>query len=332
MIKFGLFLAKTLKSKKLLNKNIYFELNYPSKRIMIIDDNFDYNLANNLFSFAKLNYLLFNLNSDDDLNEFILNNFDNHGISHLDFLFFKIKTQDIKKYGSILKPNYILINETNDIINELEVKEVFDRATIIELDKYNFNGIKFSLNALNSDYYISRIDYIKERIIVSKEDYININSTNENYLKEILMLFAFIKTIKLDINIFNKLNHKNFTCENKKIYMDIEENNYNDLIKFITRYSDYKIIVIGWKYNYEDISWLYNIEFERLINKNVQKIFCIGNNAYDIATRLKYGDLSEKNIIVSSNIDAVLKEIRSYNLNLYILADKYYLNIIKGGK
>jgi len=334
MIKFSLFLSKLLNNRKILkklNSNIYKEIKYPGNRVMIVDDNLDFSLMNNLLDLANINYLSFKLNNNEELDNFILKNTDNYGIINKNYLFFQVKPKNIKKYGSILKPNFILINENNDIIDELEVKEIFDNATIIEYDKYNFNGIKFSINN-KSNYFISNIDYIKEKITINESFDININSTKEEYLKEIMMFFAFFILNKIDINIFNKLNKKNFTYDNKKIYIDIGLNNYNDAIKFISRYTDYKVLVIGWKSNCDDISWLYNIEFERLVNKNIQKIYCIGNNAYDIATRIKYSDFNEKNIVVSSNIDVVLKEIKSYNLNLYILADSYYLNIIKGEK
>ena len=144
--------------------------------------------------------------------------------------------------------------------------------------------------------------------------------------------FANIYNIERVANSFNELNFKKFSYKNKTIFIDIDEMNYNEAIKFIARYNDYKVLVIGWRNSQEDISWLYNIEIERLINKNIQKIYCIGANAYDIATRIKYADFNEKNIIVSPNIDLVLNEIKNYNLNLYVLADKYYINTIKENK
>ena len=329
----SLALAKLFKSKKLLkvlNPNIYLDVKYPKYRIMIIDDNLDFNLLNNLLDLLNINYLSFKID-DEALDEIILNKFDNKGFSIKDFFFFQVTSRNIKKYGSILKPNYVLINETSNLIDKLETKDIFENATLIQYDKYDFEGITYSLNK-GFDYYISNIDYIKEKITINKEYDININNTKEEYLREILMLFSLFKTLNFNINVFNELNLKDFTYEDKKIYIDIENNNYNSAIKFISRYTDYKVLVIGWKINYDDISWLYNIEFERLINKNIQKIYCIGNNAYDIATRLKYADINEKLIVASSNIDVVLKEINNYNLNLYILVDKYYLNIIKGGK
>ena len=328
----SLYFSKIIKNKKILkklDKNIYFKIKYANHRIMIVDDNLDFNLLNSLFNIMNLNFLSFNLNNDDSLDELIIKYSDKRGNINKDFLFFKVDAKNIKKYGSIIKPDYILVNETSDVIDELEVSEIFSNATIILNNEYDFEGVKYSLTDKNSDYYISDIDYIKEKITINKTYDINIKNTSNNHLKEIIMLFSFIKTLNFDINAFNKLCIKNFSYENKKIFIDISRNNYNDAIKFISRYSDYKVIVIGWKLNYNDISWLYNVEFERLVNRNVQKFYCIGTNAFDIATRLKYSDINEKNIIVSSNIDVVLKEIKNYNLNLYVLADHEYINTIK---
>ena len=335
MIKFSLVFSKLLKKPQLirkLNDNIYNEIKYPTNKVMIIDDNLDFNLLNNLLNYYNFTYLTIKINDDKDLNNFIVKNTDKYGYINKDFLFFKVKTKDIKKYGSIINPNYILINETSDIINPLEVKDIFDNATIISLDIHDFKAIKYSINNKSVDYYISNVDYIKEKITINKKYDINIVETSEEYLKEILMFFSFLSTINYNIQSFNEISKKFFSYDNKKIYIDVSETNYNDIIKFIVRYSDYKVIIIGWKNNCEDISWLYNIEFERLINKNIQKIYCIGPNAFDIATRLKYADINEKILVASSNIDVVLKEIKKYNLNLYVLTDEYYQNIIKGDK
>ena len=334
MINFSLAISKILKNEKILknlDKNIYYKIKYPINKIMIIDDNLDFGLLNDLCSKNNIDFVATNLKCDKDLNNLIIKYTDYNGIINKNFLFFKINAKNIKKYGSIIKPNYILINESSDVINELEVKEIFDEATIISDKIFEFEGIKYSLNDKSADYFISEIDCIKEKIKINNKFDINIKDTNDKYLKEILMLFVMIKEFNLDIKIFNEINQKNFSYENKKIYMSTNENNYNEAIRFISRYNDYKVIIIGWKSNYEDISWLYNIEFERLINKNIQKIYCIGTNAFDIATRLRYADLNEKIIVASSNIDVILKEINNYNLNLYILTDEHYINIIKGG-
>ena len=331
----SLIISKIMNNSKMitkLDKNIYYKIKYPINRIMIVDEKLDFSLLNGLFNLTNLSFNALDLNSSDDLNNFIMRYSNNKGAIEKDILLFKVDGKNIKKYGNLIKPNYILIGETNEIIMNLENKEVFDSAKVIAKSKYELDGIDYSLNDKNASFYISNIDYIKEKIEINQKYNININNTDNNYLEEILMFFSLINSLNIDVQVFNKLNSKSFSYENKKIFINISNNNYNDSIKFISRYTDYKVIVIGWKNLYEDISWLYNVEFERLINKNIQKIYCVGTNAFDLATRFKYAGLNEKIIVAASNIEVFLNEIRNYNLNVYVLTDDYYINVIKGAK
>jgi hypothetical protein len=76
---------------------------------------------------------------------------------------------------------------------------------------------------------------------------------------------------------------------------------------------DKKTIVLGHgeisrRYKHFDLSWLYDINFELLKESNVDKVVCTGPDAYDIATRIKYAGIDEKDIIVLDNLDNI-KEV-----------------------
>lgn len=60
---------------------------------------------------------------------------------------------------------------------------------------------------------------------------------------------------------------------------------------FLNTYDCKKTIVVGWKeisrrYKFNDISWLYDVDFEILKNHEIDKVICIGVQNYDIATRI----------------------------------------------
>lgn len=340
MIKLNLAFAKCFKknkiTEKLLNLNTLKEIEYPNIKVMIIEDNLDFSLINDISKTLGLKISAFKLDNEETLKNYVVKNANINGTINQDIIFYQVKSKDIKLFSNIIKPNFILINKTDDIINLDENKDVFENAHIIfNKSNYQFKGISYSLNDSEANYYINNIDYIKEYISINNQYIINFKKQDSSYLEQYLMLFALFTNIyntERIINSFNELNFKKFSYKNKNIFIDIDEMNYNEAIKFIARYNDYKVLVIGWRNSHEDISWLYNVEMERLINKNIQKIYCIGTNAYDIATRIKYADFNEKNIIVSPNIDLVLNEIKNYNLNLYILTDKYYINTIKENK
>ena len=83
---------------------------------------------------------------------------------------------------------------------------------------------------------------------------------------------------------------------------------FNQSIAYTTRFKDEKTIVIGWKeisrrYQYEDLSWLYDIDFELLNHPTLEKVVCVGINRYDIATRMKYAGIDEKKIVVFENLE-----------------------------
>lgn len=78
---------------------------------------------------------------------------------------------------------------------------------------------------------------------------------------------------------------------------------YEQTIDYILEQKGNLSIIIGFdnvsrRYSLNDISWLYDINFEKLNNPFVDKIFCIGRFRYDIAYRLELAGLKDKIIII----------------------------------
>ena len=318
----NLFISKMFKTK--LNSKTLKRLKFPLNKVMIIDPNFNFKLLNDLANILGIKVKCLSISDDDDFLNFVLKNTNIKGEIEGDFLFYQ--TKDIKKYSSIIKPNYIIINELGSYleIKDFNVKVIANKETNVKSD------ITYSLNDKNATFYISNIDYIKENITINKKITLNFNLEKE--LNSILMLFSLFSYFKDEnqlITAFNTLNSKKFVYFNKTFFFDINNINFKETIKFIGRYTDYKILVIGWNIANNDISWLYNIEFEKIKNKNIQKIYCIGANAYDLACRFKYADF--KNIVASPNIDVVLKDIKCTNSNIYVISDPIFKEIL-GGK
>ena len=95
---------------------------------------------------------------------------------------------------------------------------------------------------------------------------------------------------------------------------------------------DKKTIVLGLRqisrrYNHFDLSWLYDIYFELLNDKSVDKIICAGPYAYDFATRLKYANIDEDKIIILENLDNIKETIETKtNGNVYAVLNFDYVN------
>ena len=77
---------------------------------------------------------------------------------------------------------------------------------------------------------------------------------------------------------------------------------YNQSLEYIKTKKEKKTVAIGFtrisgRYDLKDISWLYDINFELLNDKSIERIILIGPFAYDIATRLKQAGIDTKKFL-----------------------------------
>ena len=94
------------------------------------------------------------------------------------------------------------------------------------------------------------------------------------------------------------------------------ENNlsYKQSLDFIVNENGKKTVILGFdnssrRYTENDISWIWDIDFEELKNKQIDKIILIGRFKYDMLTRLEYAKIERKKIILVENIQESLIEI-----------------------
>ena len=90
---------------------------------------------------------------------------------------------------------------------------------------------------------------------------------------------------------------------------------FNQSLLFIDREKSLKTIVIGWKeisrrYEFNDISWLYDIDFEILTKHNIDKVVCIGLNEFDIATRMNYAGIDSSKIVPFDTLEKATTYIK----------------------
>lgn len=95
---------------------------------------------------------------------------------------------------------------------------------------------------------------------------------------------------------------------------------YNQAMNYIQNKEEMKTIIFGFeyiskRYPYQDISWLYDIDFEFLTN--VDKFICIGPFAADIASRISITGIGEENILMEREIGQVAKLLPKTKGNIY---------------
>ena len=88
------------------------------------------------------------------------------------------------------------------------------------------------------------------------------------------------------------------------------ENNlsYKQSLDFIINEPGKKTVILGFdnssrRYTENDISWIWDIDFEELEHKSIDKIVLIGRFKYDLLTRFEYTNIDRKKIILIDNLE-----------------------------
>ena len=127
----------------------------------------------------------------------------------------------------------------------------------------------------------------------------------------------------LNVNIISSKRMQSLKFDNRDIIM-IESKNENNLsylqsLKYINQYQDNKTIILGFdnvsrRYKYNDLSWLYDVDFSVLDMNKIDRIFCIGRFRFDVAARLINSGLDEDKIILVENINNIATLLRENSI------------------
>lgn len=184
-----------------------------------------------------------------------------------------------------------------------------------ENGKYICTNEKCGFEYPRPDFEVTDINFESNIITINNKYKIN---TEPKLLFNVYNVIAAFSTLSL-LNLKNedisnvlsmeKLNKKiysSYTQNSRNVYVLNNKNEnattFNQSLFFVNMNKDtQKTIVIGWwqisrRYEYNDISWLYDVDFEILKEQNIESIVCVGPEAYDIAARLKLSGI-DKNLI-----------------------------------
>ena len=205
----------------------------------------------------------------------------------------------------------------------------------------------------NCDFERGKLDYIATDIDLNNQ-HIKVNNNKVNINQNVIYaayatIAAYAVTNVANINedsIISTLNkqkesnrlRKEIIYKNHKIIM-IEAKNENNLsyyqgCKYIVSQTGLKSIILGFdrvskRYNDSDLSWLYDINFELLNDKSIDKIFLFGRFKYDLATRLELAGIDNNKLIfiddVNNLIDTAVKETKG---DIYVYDVYKYINTI----
>lgn len=111
---------------------------------------------------------------------------------------------------------------------------------------------------------------------------------------------------------------KVYTVGGRKVEM-LESKNENSLsylqsIDYIKNAPGKKTVIMGFdnvsrRYEYNDLSWLWDVYAEGLNDENVDKIFCIGRFRYDVVTRLEYAGIDKEKLVLVENLSELIADV-----------------------
>jgi UDP-N-acetylmuramyl pentapeptide synthase len=169
----------------------------------------------------------------------------------------------------------------------LEKQEMNINNNLIKLNKNVFFAVYYTLAA----YTLCNVIGLTDQQIL--------HSLNDNMLES-----KRLKTLKLDMRDVDMLESKN---ENNLSYLQS--------LNYINNFKDKKTIIMGFdnvsrRYKYNDLSWLYDVDFSVLDTSNIDKIFCIGRFRYDVKVRLLNSGINPDKIIMVDEIKDIIRLLR----------------------
>lgn len=200
--------------------------------------------------------------------------------------------------------------EATDIVTKIDYKN----TSITINDMYNV----FLPHTILYDIYNTLAAFTTCSLIGLQKEDVCTTLSNIHKNKKLFDIFEYEGRI---VTVLNNKNENNST--------------FNQSLFYVSRFKEEKTIVIGWKeisrrYNFDDLSWLYDIDFELLNKQKVDKFICVGIHRYDIATRLKYAGIDEKSIIVFEQIPESVTYIKKKTKgNIYAILNFDYVEPFK---
>lgn len=193
------------------------------------------------------------------------------------------------------------------------------------------------------NYLATKINLDNNYMIINDKEKINIQFNVLYYAYNILAAFATCSLLGIN-NISkyisemenNKKLNDSYKYKDRCVYVMNNKNEnsttFNQSVLFASNHKNKRTIVVGWKeisrrYEHNDMSWLYDIEFELLNDKYTDKVICVGRDRFDIATRMKYAGFKDNQIKIYENLNEAEDMIKNKsNGDIFAIVNFDYVN------
>lgn len=250
---------------------------------------------------------------------------------------------------------YYSVNKTKEsykknIFNSLNYPRCPKCNNKLEYNFYHFEDLgdfkcnKCDFKTPSTKYKVTKVEKEEKSITINDKYKIKLGNDMLYNIYNTLAAYTFLAELsipedkisksisKLNENtkVFSKYKYKgrkvyvlNNKCENATTY--------NQSMLYALNDKEEKTIVLGWKeisrrYLWDELSWLYDIEFETFKKQKIDKIIVAGPQRYDLAVRLKYANIDEKKIVICKDMPSSKDAIKNSKGNIYAILNFDYLD------
>ena len=182
---------------------------------------------------------------------------------------------------------------------------------------------------IKPDFEVTKIDYEKKYYIINNITKIPLQNDVFFHVYNTLAAYSVLKQTDIKeekiVEGLNKIDFSIVRFENLKLddrkcvilsCKNETPNSYDQSLLHITRNKEKKTVVFGFnricsRYDYADLTWLYDVDFELLNQNKIDKIVCVGKFRYDLATRLIHAGIDEKNIIMCETLENLIDTLKT---------------------
>lgn len=181
------------------------------------------------------------------------------------------------------------------------------------------------------DFEANNVDF-KKHCFKINDELIYLNKDVLYAVYYTVAAYALVSTLGIDDKIIKDAINKDKLVSkrgkvrtlDKRTLTMLETKNENNLsyyqsIRFIKNQSGKKTIILGFdnvsrRYQFNDLSWLWDVEFELLNDKNIDKIFIIGRFRYDVLTRLEFAGIDKDKLVLIEDLNKLIELVKTTSI------------------
>ena len=217
----------------------------------------------------------------------------------------------------------------------------YDYYFIEDIGKYKCSNKKCKYSMPNPKYVVT--NFTNSTITINKNSKIVLSNDMLYSVYNTLAAYSVLCEYKLNknkvcesisnLNRDNKIYNK-YSVRNRDVYVlnNKCENaaTYNQSMLYTYNDKRDKTVVLGWleisrRYLWDELSWLYDVEFE-MLKENPNCFICAGPQRYDLAVRLKYAGIDEDKIKIHNDLYSAKKDIAKSKGPIYAILNFDYIN------